>query len=67
MAHFNKNILEFTKLNFLFEAVIPSLQLQKMIVGEHSNIAADTPLKTEYFSAHFEALTWMRNELKAVT
>ncbi|MGF1741970.1 hypothetical protein L4C34_12985 [Vibrio profundum] len=61
---FNDNILKFVDIGFIFNAVLPSIEMQKMITKRIADVAQETTLETQYFSSFDTALSWARAELR---
>ncbi|MGF1741873.1 hypothetical protein L4C34_12495 [Vibrio profundum] len=65
MLMLDKAVLHFSQNNLAFEAVIPSMSLQKAIVTKYSEKVTERKLVTEYFSEQEDAINWLMIQLNS--
>lgn len=62
IEYFDQSAAWFTQLNYRWQAVIPSNQIDKMIVNDF-NEASQGVLTTKQFTNEGEALSWLRSKM----
>ena len=63
MEYFNNSVLEFTKVNLRWQAILPNNRVQKMVVNQYIE-NTQNGLVACYFHDEEEALEWLRTKIK---